>query len=43
LGPDQLWMVKPGENANRGEGVCVCQDAEEVTEEVRALTQDSDY
>lgn len=32
-----LWIVKPGENSNRGNGICVCNTFEEVKEIVKSL------
>ncbi|CAG9327183.1 unnamed protein product [Blepharisma stoltei] len=30
-----LWILKPGENTNRGNGICVCDTLEKITQEVR--------
>ena len=32
-----LWIVKPGENSNRGKGIIVCEKLEEIREIVEEL------
>lgn len=35
-GAKNLWIVKPGENTNRGTGITVCSTIEQVREELKA-------
>ena len=30
-----LWILKPGENCNRGNGICVCNNIEQIKKEIK--------
>lgn len=37
--PNNIWIVKPGENTNRGHGISVCS----TLKEIKAIICQSDY
>ena len=36
--PDTVWIVKPGENSNRGAGITLCEDATELDKFIRLVS-----
>jgi hypothetical protein len=35
--PKNIWIMKPGENSNRGNGIFVCNTLKEIVAEINSL------